>query len=363
MTDRQAQDDVALEFDRHRYVLAVGLEQALDVEAGLREILLHSRHATLVENLADVLDVESGLAAIVPQEYSVRTQSWPDPVSSDPIRSARDTREDQRALLERFVWSVEPRQRLALRGRTQVTATLRDYELAFRIAKELEHAHRHAAGLVDYLADAARLDPRGEHVRARAREHHTLRGISRVHHNVLNFASHVLARAWTPDEVRKYATRLTDSVGDALDCSERLLDPKAWPQPLIPTEMWSQADSTNLMHALIAAMECAGHLAQRFLSETRHEIGLVLGRFPLGLNGPSLRALLHDFTTSDLRGVTLTEVDLAGVRWSGTGTRWPETIDIEDLKDRSQESPKESGIYVVRPLTAPATESAPWNPT
>ncbi|GAA3089826.1 hypothetical protein [Nonomuraea salmonea] len=41
------------------------LHGLLDIEAGLREVLLHSRHAAQLDGLAEVLDVEAGLGAIL----------------------------------------------------------------------------------------------------------------------------------------------------------------------------------------------------------------------------------------------------------------------------------------------------------
>ncbi|MFE3206078.1 hypothetical protein [Embleya sp. NPDC059237] len=363
MTNQRTRDTAIREFDRHRHLLAAVLDRALDVEAGLCEILLQSRHATLVDNLVEVVDIEGGLAAIVPREYSPLTQSWPDPVVSPPTPTTVDTEQDQRLLLERFVQSVDPQKRLALRHRTPVTSTLRDLALAGRITRELRHARRHTTNLLDDLVDAARVDPSDEQVRSQAREHHALRGIGGIHQKILSLAFHVLDQAWTTADTRNNTTRLIDAVSDALECSKRLLDPNAWPLPPVPTQMWSQADSTNLVHALTAAVTYAARLAQRSLTEARHEMGLVLGRFPLSLNERSLRALIHDFTTSDLRDLALTTDELTGVLWSKTGTRWPASIDIDTLEAHSQESPHQSGIFLVRSPSIPTATTGAGAPT
>ncbi|MGC0416026.1 hypothetical protein [Embleya sp. AB8] len=67
-----------------------------------------------------------------------------------------------------------------------------------------------------------------------------------------------------------------------------------------------------------------------------------------------LDAFLNDFIGADLRSEDLAPTDLDGVRWS-YDTCWPPAIDIEDLRNRSQESPVGSGIYVGQP--GPATVS------
>lgn len=59
-----------------------------------------------------------------------------------------------------------------------------------------------------------------------------------------------------------------------------------------------------------------------------------------------MRAFLDDFTTSDLRAADLSGLDLGGVRWSESGTRWPATVDVDDLKARSEQ--EGGGIRVVR---------------
>lgn len=64
---------------------------------------------------------------------------------------------------------------------------------------------------------------------------------------------------------------------------------------------------------------------------------------------------LDDFSYADLSEVeNLTLDDLAGVRWTLTGTLWPPTLDTSALKEQSSETKPGSGIYVV--MTPGATD-------
>lgn len=70
MTDHRAHDyhgqAVSDCLARHQHTLSNSLDDVLDIEAGLREILIHSRHDIAVDNLDTVLNTEAGLAAILP---------------------------------------------------------------------------------------------------------------------------------------------------------------------------------------------------------------------------------------------------------------------------------------------------------
>jgi hypothetical protein len=82
--------------------------------------------------------------------------------------------------------------------------------------------------------------------------------------------------------------------------------------------------------------------------EVKQVISDVLGRELPALSEESVEAFLNDFTTSDLRTADLKGIDLDGVRWSETRTRWPEAVDVEDLKNRSKETLVGSGVWVVQ---------------
>jgi hypothetical protein len=71
----------------------------------------------------------------------------------------------------------------------------------------------------------------------------------------------------------------------------------------------------------------------------------------LGVEGtPSLAAAilsgaLDDFVHADLSQIDLSSVDLRGMRWSLSGTRWPSDISLEELLVMSKETEPE--IYII----------------
>ncbi|MEV6527623.1 hypothetical protein AB0M43_37445 [Longispora sp. NPDC051575] len=58
-------------------IAALGI--VLDVKAGLRDVLLTARHATFTEQVRQSLDIEAGLAAILPTPQVLQTQATPGP--------------------------------------------------------------------------------------------------------------------------------------------------------------------------------------------------------------------------------------------------------------------------------------------
>jgi uncharacterized protein YjbI with pentapeptide repeats len=66
------------------------------------------------------------------------------------------------------------------------------------------------------------------------------------------------------------------------------------------------------------------------------EVGRLLGLpNPEGIGALVRQGVLHDFTEADLSAVDLTGVDLEGVRWSERGTRWPASMDVDQLRGRA----------------------------
>jgi hypothetical protein len=82
MTDFLDDDAVDLWLLTQRRAVLTDLTTHLDVEAGLRETLIPMRHADLVRSLHGVLDLEAGLAAIVPS-----ASLEPPPPSNNPMFS------------------------------------------------------------------------------------------------------------------------------------------------------------------------------------------------------------------------------------------------------------------------------------
>ncbi len=66
--DAAAPEDSAVDawLDERAHALQAGLTGLLDVEAGLREALLYARHTDTVADLAPIVDIDAGLAQILP---------------------------------------------------------------------------------------------------------------------------------------------------------------------------------------------------------------------------------------------------------------------------------------------------------
>jgi len=340
--ERGEQDDITLLFGRYKAGLAA-MSHILDVEAGLIEVLLQSRHDAAQDGLATLIDIEAGLAAIIPTGK---------PMASIGGNRGNRVGESQQALLERYLESVDPSRRIALRAKSRVLTAWNCYVLACRTRSALKETRRSVATLAEDLADVIRLDPTGHHAFARTRDHPAVQGMANIARCVAALTLSVLDRGceYLPEEIPGHLDRVTDAVTDATKCSQRLTDAAAWTETSSLPELWSTADSANLMHALRAATRSAGRLVRMSLAEVRHEIGVCLGQYPLELHGCSLRALFDDFTASDLRDVDLSGVDLAGVCWSEDGTRWPPSINPDELKNRSRETER-AGTYVVQAST------------
>ncbi|MEU0208343.1 hypothetical protein ABZ235_41205 [Streptomyces canus] len=329
--------------DQHQRALTNWLDTVLDVETGLREILLQSHYETAMDGLDAVLDVETGLAAIVHTSPPPPVQA-PGPMVTSPSRTSD----------EYFLQSVSPPLRMALRANTDVAISHQAFDrarnrnralalnlnlnraLAFDLALDLvrdlaQALARNLDGVLDSdrcrslvlvcTPDRARLDDdlhRNRHNRHPTVEHtfHEARSL------VCDVAEDLRAldRVFAVDLALDRAVDLGRSLDLAIDLA--------------------------LDRAI--TLDINAFLFDFRISEIRRSIGLMLGRElpPLGMD--SLAAFLDDFTTSDLRTADLVGIDLSGVRWSVKGTWWPAAVDIDDLKTRSEETPAGSGIWVVQ---------------
>jgi hypothetical protein len=82
-----------------------------------------------------------------------------------------------------------------------------------------------------------------------------------------------------------------------------------------------------------------------------------------GLATALLDGALDDFTPANLAHADLTGLDLTGVRWSASGTRWPPGTDVDALRARSREAAPGTGIYVIAsPGGGKARHHAPTYP-
>jgi hypothetical protein len=120
----------------------------------------------------------------------------------------------------------------------------------------------------------------------------------------------------------------------------------------------ARASDLDLDHASEAARTVVRTVVDVRTTEVGRAIGAALRREPPMLDKNSLHTLLDDFTTADLSDVDLTGMDLSGVHWSERGTQWPPVLDVEDLKARSDETPRGSGTWIVRSGTASIRDPA-----
>ncbi|GAA3087405.1 hypothetical protein [Streptosporangium carneum] len=316
--------------NEHQHVLESGLGSLLDIEAGLQEVLLQSRHSVLGNDLDTVLDVEAGLAAILPAK----------PPSAPVAQSGLRTEERGHTTVEQFLRSVSPESRLLLRRRPVVVSASRHLEEVLTLNDILTRAHRLAHGsdrirdpyriryliidLVENLAHASDL----------------------AHDMALNFMlPHLLVRD---------LTHIYEIVGnlslDLTHASSRVND-----RPLISA--LSQEQALALAHTLARVFALAlartDDLIGFCVDQVRRAIALALGQDLPVLHKELIKAFLDDFTTADLRAANVISVDLTGVQWSESRTKWSEEMDVEALKARSKETGMGSGIYVVQ--SGPAT--------
>ncbi|MFJ5551191.1 hypothetical protein [Streptomyces sp. NPDC093225] len=334
---------VSSRLDRHQYSLDRSLDRALDIEAGLREILIHSRHDTAVDALDTVLDVESGLADILapaPQPRAAETQHRPRAGSSLPVLSPTD--------------------RMALRAHPDVKAARLCLERHLDRDRKFRRAH------ADDLALAPGLAPGLALALARALAHTLARDLDLA----LERASELLL-ADNRDLIgllsvtRRRASAFANDLNPNLDIGNSLKLARS--VHVARRRARDLGLDTDIVFALILtrARACARDLAHTHelgradtpnldaftkirTNEVCRAIGLALGQEPPRLDADAACRLLDDFTHDDLRDADLTGLQhLSGVHWSQR-TQWPPPVDTEALKARSDETPPGSGIWVVR---------------
>ncbi|MBG0819015.1 hypothetical protein [Planomonospora sp. ID82291] len=334
MSGRHQPDDHDDAFDHWldecQHALIEGLDTVLDVEAGLAEVLLHSRHSALVGDLGTALDVEAGLAEIVPAAASDLPVALPE----------AHVKKQEPVPAEQFLSLVSHQARFELRRYPDVVSIVRALAYALDLDFDLTRARVLEHDLTSSLTHALDLSHALNHARALTR--------SLIIH---------LTHAYTYD---RNIPRGRD--GDFVHKISRILS-----RDLFVTRALNRVRELNrvlicdidrpLSNDIDRALTLTQELISFFVEEAQKVIGAALGRDLPPLPADSVRAFLEDFTTSDLRGVVLSGIDLIGVRWSAWGTRWPEAVDIETLKARSAEVPMESGIYVIRSGSAPERES------
>jgi hypothetical protein len=67
-----------------------------------------------------------------------------------------------------------------------------------------------------------------------------------------------------------------------------------------------------------------------------------------GLTDALFQGALDDFSQADLSEANVAQIDMAGVRWSVSKTRWPAGLDVGAVIERSEEVTPGSGVYVIK---------------
>ncbi|MCX4639541.1 hypothetical protein OG775_31255 [Streptomyces platensis] len=355
MTDRHEEvfdDDSWVGWlDEQQSKLLDSLDSVIDVGAGLQEILLQSGHDAMVAGLDSVIDVEAGLAAVLPPV--------PGPDKLEASTPARDLREP--GSVEQLLGSVSPDLRIAMRGHPDVLQGYKILERLREIESQVGYTVDFAHRLADLLAYPNATDCDAmlglslkftNHLQRLLEQYSHIadftcsnRGDEMLNsiHNTLIFAAEVtnsvdqfIARAREREaarrnkRIRAARARMHDSAFDeAVESARRL--------------------ANELRRAVLYMNGDVQHVASQCVQRVRWTLARELGRssFP-AITLEELREFLDNFTTADLRSATLEGVNLGGVRWSALHTRWPDAVDVEDLKARSDEAPPGSGVYVIR---------------
>ncbi|MEU4098358.1 hypothetical protein [Streptomyces sp. NPDC026673] len=309
----------------HQHALLQGLDSVLNTEAGLREILVHSRHHTLMEALDTVLDVDAGLAGILPAPHSPsRTTS--SGATSAPPGDLRHT--------------ISPHARMTVRTHQGVIAARRDLAAAHARADDINHAITSVQEFAGAFVDPATAD-----AKARAFSHALTLLLAGALRDARDLGQDLAADLAAGDQAAARAVADADHFARDLAEARNLVDE------------FGCACADDVALALTYARARADGLVLFRLGGVREALGGLLGRDLSELDEAAIEALLDDYTAADLRDADLSRTDLLGVHWSEQRTRWPEGVDIQDLKSRSQGTPPGSGVYlVVRSGRAPVRD-------
>ncbi|MFJ3714064.1 hypothetical protein [Streptomyces sp. NPDC090053] len=326
MTDHPTHDydgqAVSNRLGRHQHTLDDSLDSVLDIEAGLREILIHSRHDTAVNALGTVLNTEAGLAGILPPPPQPQASSDTSGTHSHP--RAGDS-----------LPALSPADRMALRKHPDVKEAQRALAHTLDCALALDRARTLARDLARTLALDLDLDRALDLARPIALD--------------LTIALD-LDLDLDLDRARDLALELGRTLAHVRARGRGLAHVRARDRGLACDLASDLASDLARELALDAFIEIR-------TNEVCRAIGSVLRQEPPVLDAASVPTLLDDFTHDDLRDTDLRGIDFSGVHWSQR-TQWPPAVDIEALKARSDETPPGSGIWIVRSGTTTVRDSA-----
>ncbi|MFF4542146.1 hypothetical protein [Streptomyces aureus] len=374
------------ELTRGHEAFTAKVEAALDVEAGLRDILFQSRHEAFTAKVETALDVEAGLRDILTPP-TIQAPPGVPPVVAPPVVNAAPGG---------MRWQASPAQRLKLRSNPRVAAasSVLNFVGAWASASP---PNRNLIRVLDLVRAGDRdLAIACEHVRPLDRDlasaFDCARALDCAHYLDRDFdfdldpncrLLSVLARAHTLACAFVLTCELAadldlDRAHDFLDVLYRarvrdLARPCELARDLDRARHRARGLAIELVRARNLApgigrdlargrarglaRGLAGDLASDLVSDLdrarywcleiiNNEYTQAIGA-PVAADKESLASLMDDFTTDDLSDADVREDDikLTGVRWSD-GTTWPASTDIERLKRRSDR--QEDGSWIIR---------------
>ncbi|MGV9567993.1 hypothetical protein [Streptomyces sp. NPDC003480] len=343
------------------------LDRLLDVEGGLREILLHSDHEERVDDLDTILDEQAGLADILgpastPNEELLLPSG---PCLNPPAAGITGPQ------------SLTPTERMRLRSTPAIAKAVECLDLVEFIGNALARKNSRLATstsglqLLDVVASAitkisdllalqegrlfiedlrqatailATMTPSSGAYSDEANHPAFHQAALSAVISVLNLMDSIIRQTLLGSPIRigvlefrrtADAGQVLNSVRHARNLLMHCSTGGSLPQSVSPHE-----------HNLVKRR--AWELEQSCLDTLQFTFEQRVGRSLPRLSTATLRLVLDDFTTADLSDADFQGVDMTGMRWSEHGTRWPATVDKSELRKISMEDPEGSGIYVIR---------------
>lgn len=282
--------------------LRASLAEVLDIDAGLRDVLIQARHTELVSGLAAVLDVDRGLNAILPTPKPPADvpDAYEGSSAATPLRIwARDL--TTRHALDRLVLRAKlpPSQWHRVFWLTQVSA------IATRLILILNAgAHPESIGKITKLLASLAAKTADDGLRTVTADLSSRAEVG----NLTRRIARTSARAVESKAMTQWQAMFADLLRASLAVDSELSRAL---KPLVQARRWTTS--------------------QVLVEELLYTVRLILNA-------------LNDFTGADLRGANMDRLSPAGIRWSDS-TLWPPEL-AEEIRLASDEV--EPGIYVVR---------------
>lgn len=298
-----------------RTELDADLANSLDIETGLQDVLIGSRYAAVIADVAEHLDLEAGLAAIAPTAARLpdlpdhRTPVTPPPAPIRPVDAATSA-------VAMVVTALPPVQRVALRRHP--------LNQCFDLAAACVTA-QHAADILGLALRSADGPTSSAHIVSVLDQ--ALHTVLAHEDSLARSIAHARNIALTPGNTsdRVLADAFVRALGDA------------------------QALALNRHRALAQAVNRALARADDIRSPVS-AFATALRRTPAEEYAQILvwlRDALNDLVGADLRDADLRGIPLTGVRWSAYTTQWPAKW-VDQITRESEPIEGTDGEFVVR---------------